>query len=69
MPMNINGKRYGSLVEVSKNLKVTTARLRQLCIEGRVCGAVKSPIHWLVPLPARILEDGRPGHKISMKKT
>jgi hypothetical protein len=68
MAMNINGKRYGSLVEVSKSLKVSTARLRQLCIEGRVCGAVKSPVHWIVPLPARILEDGRPGRKILMRE-
>jgi hypothetical protein len=65
MPMNINGKRYGSLTEVSETLKVTTARLRQLCIQGRVCGAIKSPsLHWFVPLPARVLDDGRPGRKI-----
>lgn len=68
MAMNINGKKHASLREVAEVLGVTTGRLRQLCIAGRITGALKTPTDaWYIPLPPRILSDGRVGRKIVMK--
>ena len=49
--------------EAAKILKISTARLRTLLIEGRVEGAYKSGRIWLIPLFAGkpIIEKGKRG--------
>lgn len=68
MPMYVKDKKHGSLAEVAEMLDVSTARLRQLCAQGRVQGAFKTPSNtWLVPLPVRVISAGRMNRKIMMR--
>lgn len=52
---------YLPLKDAAEILGVAPCRLRQLCGQGRVPGAVKTAGAWFLPKPIRILEGGRPG--------
>ena len=40
---------YMDAPEAAKRLKIGNARIRQLCLEGRFEGAVKTGRSWLIP--------------------
>jgi hypothetical protein len=58
---------YASLAEVSESIGVSTTRLRALCAQDRIRGAIKGPTGaWLIPLPLRIYPSSRRPLKLSM---
>lgn len=71
MPLNINGKKHGTLKEIADVGGFTAGRLRQLCIAGRIKGALKDPSGtWFAPLPLCVIASQEPRkctQKISMQ--
>lgn len=56
--------KYISIQEASKKWKISDRRIRVLCSEGRIEGAIKIGRNWSVPSEAVKPADGRKGKKI-----
>jgi len=54
---------YISIKEVSEKWGISDRRIRLLCSEGRVEGAIKIGRNWSVPMDAIKLMDARKGNK------
>ena len=48
------GVKYGTIIEVAEKAKVSVQRLKVLCAQTRILGAVKVSNVWLIPLPLRV---------------
>lgn len=59
--------RYLSITEASKMWQISDRRIRTLCAEGRVEGAVKFGRNWLIPYESTKPSDARISHKKSYK--
>ena len=59
--------KYMSITETSKKWQITDRRIRALCSEGRIEGAVKYGRNWLIPYEAVKPADARVGHKKAYK--
>lgn len=59
--------RYMSIAEASKMWRISDRRIRVLCAEGRIEGAVKFGRNWSIPYEATKPSDARISHKKSYK--
>ncbi len=59
--------RYMSIAEASKKWQISDRRIRVLCVEGRIEGAVKFGRNWSIPNEATKPSDARISHKKSYK--
>lgn len=57
---------YISVIEASKKWNISDRRIRVLCTEGRIEGAIKIGHSWSIPAEAVKPVDGREGKKRSM---
>lgn len=54
---------YMSIAEASKRWKISDRRIRVLCTEGRIEGAIKIGRNWSIPTEATKPADARVGHQ------
>jgi len=59
--------KYMSITETSKKWQISDRRIRLLCVEGRIEGAVKFGRNWSIPYEAVKPTDGRVSYKKSYK--
>lgn len=61
---------YQSLQDVSLKWNISTRRIRTLCVEGRIEGAVKVGNQWIIPIDAKKPKDARikSGHYLKERK-
>jgi hypothetical protein len=59
--------KYMSITEASKKWQISDRRIRVLCVEGRVEGAVKIGRNWSIPYEAVKPTDARVNHRKSYK--
>jgi hypothetical protein len=67
--MKLEGN-YVPLAEAARSLGVTAVRLRQLCQQNRIVGAMKMSETWFIPKPFKILmekKDKNRQKKLRMK--
>lgn len=59
--------KYMSITEASKKWQISDRRIRILCAEGRVAGAVKIGRNWSIPYEAVKPADARVSHRKAYK--
>lgn len=55
--------RYMSIAEASKKWQISVRRIRVLCVDGRIEGAMKIGRNWSIPYDAVKPADARVSHR------